>query len=121
LRKRSEEAEMAGTVSRFLPLVRDNQLLAINRPTYTNAKVLEAATAKSITVPSGATIVSLKGTVDFFVNFTATAVVPASDINDGSSPILICGGERVALAIRGASEISVISAYAGTVVVSFYN
>ncbi|MDD4987211.1 MAG: hypothetical protein PHQ43_15850 [Dehalococcoidales bacterium] len=112
---------MAGTINRFLPFIRDNQLLAINRPTYTNAKVLEAGTAESITVPSGATIVLLKGTVDFFVNFGATAVIPVSDINDGSSPILICGGEWVVFTIRGATAISVISGYTGTVIVSFYN
>lgn len=110
---------MAGTVNKLKPLVRDGRVVGINRPTYTNTRVLAATVAEAIAVPAGATIVMLNGNVEFWANFVTTAAVPAADVTDGSSPVLV--NYPMLITIEGATSISVVSSYTCLVTASFYN
>lgn len=58
-------------------------------PDHVDARVLAATTAESHTIPAGAKYVRLTGTVAFYMKFGGTAAIPASDITNGSSSILV--------------------------------
>lgn len=92
-----------------------------NVPGYVAARSLGAATAESITVPSGAAYVRLAGTDNFFYSFTGTATVPG-DVDDGTACELIKQqGEAEWLAVpSGATALSVISSGTPIVTASFY-
>ena len=94
---------------------------ALPRPRDVMARVLAAATAESITVPGGATFVVLSGTDDFYADFTKTAVTPAADIADGTSPILVPRGYKEIRELSGAATISVICEDACIVFAEFYS
>jgi len=109
---------MAGTVNLLNPLVKGGQVFGINRPMYTNTMVLAANTAESITVPAGAQFVILNGNVDYWADFVTTAAIPAADVTDGSSPVLI--NAINVFSLEGATTISVISASTCLATASFY-
>jgi hypothetical protein len=84
---------------------------------YVNNYVLVANTAKSITVPTGANYVLISGTsLPIYMNFQGTAVVPSTDITDGSGSFPNLG---VPIALVGTTAISIISPYAGVAGVAF--
>lgn len=83
--------------------------------TSVNGVVLAAGTAKSITVPSGATHALFSATDDFYANYTGTATV-ITDTTNGSGSEL----NPVIRTLLAATTISVIAAQATNVTVTFY-
>lgn len=77
------------------------------------ARALAANTAESITVPSGARIVVLTCTENFYANPVTTAAVPG-DVTDGSASEL----NPQARSVVGVTTISVITAAAGGAVLT---
>lgn len=66
---------------------------ALSIPTFSNRHDVAANTAESDTVPSISSVkaqyvnfIPTAACVDFYVNYTTTAVVPGGDITDGSAP-----------------------------------
>jgi len=94
--------------------------LALSKESFIATRVLAANTAESITVPGSAKYVILSGTADFWVNFITTAVVPAADIENGSSPIYIPSAYKELREISGVTTISAISTPGGIVTAEFY-
>lgn len=89
---------------------------------YIDARVLAATTAEAHTVPTGAKSVRLTGTGAFYVDFEAAAAIPAADITDGSSPILIpadCG--RLFSIPAACTAIGLIAAANCVVTMEFYS
>jgi hypothetical protein len=80
--------------------------------------VVVGTTAKSVTVPTGAEIVVFNATGDFCVDAFKTAVLPTSDLNDGT-------GSEMNPATRdckGLSSLSVIALTPGTnITLNFYS
>jgi D-arabinose 1-dehydrogenase-like Zn-dependent alcohol dehydrogenase len=108
---------MAGTVNELKPITRGGQgLIGLNVARYVNARVLAASTAESLAVPAGARYVLLTANADFWADFTTTAAIPATDITDGSSPLL----NPSLRALEGTTTISVISATVCIVTAEFY-
>ena len=55
---------------------------------YVNEYVVTANVAMTVTVPTGARIVTFSASADFYVNFSgAMAVIPATSITDGTAPL----------------------------------
>lgn len=78
---------------------------------------LAGGTAENITIPAGAKAVMLKGTDNFFVNFTTTAAVPG-DVTNGQASELIVSPQI--FDIDGVSNISVIASSACLVNAAFF-
>ena len=94
-----------------------NSALFYNPSTYVNHYVLAANVAETITVPSGANMVSFSPEIPFYANFAgATAAVPAGDVTDGTGSSYSPSTRYVA----GIATISIISSQAGIVTVEFY-
>lgn len=92
----------------------------LNVSTFIDARVLAATTAESHTIPSGAKSVRLTGTVPFFVNFAAAAAIPAADITDGSSSILVLT-DRIFSIPSSATAIGLIASAICTITMEFYS
>lgn len=105
---------MAAAPTRFLDLAND-MAFAITPSDCVMSRSLAADTAESITVPTGAGIVVLSATGDFYANWTTTATVPA-DVTDGSASELNPGVRKVA----AGATISVIAPAAARITASFY-
>jgi hypothetical protein len=87
---------------------------------YTDALVLSANTAKRHPIPAGAKFVSFSSPIDFWAKFgssTVTAAAPSADVTDGSAGELNPTSREIP---DGITHISVVSAVAGTVALSFY-
>jgi len=108
---------MAGTVNELKPITRGGQgLIGLNRPTYINARVLAATVAEAFTVPAGAKYVLLAANADFYADFGTTAVTPAADITDGTSPVF----NPSLRMLEGCTSISVVSPTVCIVTAEFY-
>lgn len=94
-------------------------------PDYVDARVLGVATAEQHTLPADANWVTFTATGPFWALFgtNPTAAIPAADVTDGTSPILsptlLYIGDLLA-ASPTKNKLSLISAAAQTVVMSFY-
>lgn len=86
-------------------------------PNYVNHYTLTANTARSITIPSTCSFAILSAPVDFLHNTNGTAVVPASDVVDGTGSFLNIGYCRVA----GGDVVSVISASTSYITMACYS
>lgn len=91
--------------------------LIINPSKQVNAYVLAPDTPKTIAKPAGARIAlfSFQSGANIYVAYDTVAVVPSSDITDGTSPELNPGGRDVV----GFSFISMISGSNTVATVSF--
>lgn len=85
--------------------------------TWVNSYALTANTAKSISVPSGATLCIISSDVDIWVASEGTAVVPVSDTTDGTGVVLNPGARSIP---AGVTTLSVISEYAAKVSIEWY-
>ena len=85
-------------------------------PDYVNHYTLTASTARDITIPSNCSFAILSAPVDFLHNTNGTAVIPASDVEDGTGSFLNIGYCRV----RGGDTVSVISASNSYITVACY-
>ena len=93
-------------------------LIGLPAPTWVNNYVLVASTAKSITVPTGAVYALISAvSLPIYMNFQGTAVIPSTDITDGSGsfPNLGC-----LISVVGVTTISVISPTAGPIGAAFW-
>ena len=85
-----------------------------------NAMVFTGAGVKTQNVPSGAQLVLIQPASgqDVFVSIgtSPTAAVPAGDITNGSASMQ----DPAMIALMGAAEISIATATAGVVTLSFY-
>jgi len=99
----------AGVLKPFEPVVKGGQYMGYARPRYVNS--LSFTGHEEFTVPAGAKLVVLTGTIDFYVMFNAldTAAV-ATDITDGSASTLVPAGKRTLFALDGIEYISVAAA-----------
>jgi hypothetical protein len=83
---------------------------------YIDTAVLVGGAAKSMTVPTGARYVRLKGTVVFYVNLVTTAVVPAGDVTNGTGVM----ASPDILFVEGVTTISLIASVAATITLEYY-
>ena len=84
---------------------------------YVNSYLLTASTAKTITIPSGARYVIFASTADIWVRVgSGTAVVPVGDTNNGTGSEL----NPVCRWVEGETQMSVISAYAAKISITYY-
>lgn len=86
---------------------------------YVSARAF--TTVEAIAIPSGAKIVRLAGTVDFYFSFTGTAAVPA-DVDDGTASELVKQQSNAEWFIipPDATAISLVAGSACVVTASFY-
>jgi len=85
-----------------------------------HARVLAANTAELVAVPAGAMFVVFSATADFYVKFGASevaAAVPGGDVTDGTASELNPSAREIP---DGATHLSLVSAAACTVTLSFY-
>jgi len=100
-----------------------SQTFALIHSDAINAVILAAATAKSITIPTGSKFVILNAldsygaSVGIYLNVGSTAEIPAGDVTDGSASEINPGVRYIA----GATTVSVISPVACYVSAAFYN
>ena len=89
-------------------------------PGYVDCRVLAATTHEAHTIPAGAKFVMITATGNTFINIGGTATVPAADITDGSSSILINGNTSRLFALGVATTIGIIASAIQTVTLEFY-
>jgi hypothetical protein len=82
---------------------------------YVNARALAANTEESTTVPTGASLVRIKCTADFYCVVGATATVPG-DTTDGSA----CELNPTGYVVYPGQVIHVISAANAVITFSYY-
>jgi len=92
----------------FAPIIREYPSLT----GYVDARVLAAATAETVTVPTGCNLMLFSATGAFYVRSGGTAAVPAADVTDGTGSALSPAVRRV----TPAATFSIIAPTAGTVV-----
>jgi len=84
---------------------------------YVNSYLLTATTAKTITIPTGARYVIFVATADIWVRIgTGTAAIPVGDTNNGTGSEL----NPVCRWIEGETQMSIVSAYAAKVSITYY-
>ena len=93
---------------------------SVNTGGYVDCRVLAASTAEVQTVPTGAKKVLITVTGNSFVQFGGAATVPAADVTDGSSPVLIVNTVPRMFACEGVATIGVISSAINTVTFEFF-
>lgn len=82
---------------------------------YVNAYVL-SDTAKTITIPTGAKFVMFSCVSDFYINFAGTAVIPVSDVTDGSASEL----NPTVRGVDGYTSFSAIASASCVLTVAYY-
>lgn len=85
-------------------------------PAYVNHRTVTAAETE--TVPDGASWVVITSDADLWASDSATAVVPSSDVTDGTGSLFLKAGVSRAFAVVAGQTLSVISA-SGTAHCSF--
>ena len=84
---------------------------------YINSYLLTASTAKTISIPSGSRYVIFASTSDIWVRIGAgTAAVPVGDTNNGTGSEL----NPICRWIEGETQMSVVSAYAAKISITYY-
>lgn len=69
---------------------------ALKPATFVDARVLAATTNETVTKPTGARFLRMRGTTPFWVNFASgTAAIPGADVTDGSSSVYNPDGEMI--------------------------
>lgn len=88
--------------------------------TYTDAMVLGINTAESWTVPSGCTLLVFGSPDPFYVRKGATAVIPSTEVADGTSPVfapaarLVTAGDSLSFIAPAATKVTLSCySYAG--------
>jgi len=84
---------------------------------YVNSYLLTATTAKTITIPTGARYAVFASTSDIWVRIgTGTATIPVGDTNNGTGSEL----NPVCRWVDGETQMSVVSAYAAKLSITYY-
>jgi hypothetical protein len=89
---------------------------SVNQSDHVNYAVVTPGTAVNLAVPADANHVLFNSNFEFFANVNTIAVIPAATITDGSGPDMNPGGRY----LGDVSTISVISSYAATIMMAFY-
>ena len=107
-----------GTLSRFLlPTQMGNNLLIIPACVHINAMFLGVDTDETWTVPTDVTFIFLSGTTNFYARFDGSpAVVPTTEVTDGSAPALNPTSRHVG----GITSISFISPAASIITIECF-
>lgn len=87
---------------------------------WVDAKALAASTAEAFTVPAGAHFVRLSGTVDFYVNDRATAIVPVDTADGTAAELIPAGGNGRLYAVEPGDVLSVIAGATAVVTAAYY-
>lgn len=69
----------------------------IKFPLWVDAVVLNAADAESYTVPAGASFCLITTSAPIYACISGTAVVPTTEISDGTASFLVSAGTQVSL------------------------
>jgi len=94
---------------------------ALQPSRYIDYRVLAAATAETITHPTGAVRAVIIPNADVYVNNQgATAAVPAADITDGTGPVFIPAGTARAFEVVAAGTLSIICSSAAVVAIEYF-
>ena len=93
------------------PVAFDN----VGNGTSQNRLLGTASTAENIAVTAGSNVVRMRATADFWYKFDDTAAVPTGDETTGGD-IFVPGGVSEYVHCSGVTNISVVSATAGTIV-----
>ena len=89
-------------------------------PDYVDARVLAATVAETITPPAAASVIALCATDDCWVDPSGTAVVPSTDVTDGTAAFLLPAGVWMYLVLSGQTSCSIISEAAAKVSIMYY-
>ena len=101
---------------KFFRNAKGDQTYAVSQG-YVNTYLLTASAAKTITIPTGSRYVIFASTADIWVRIgTGTAAIPAGDTNDGTGSAL----NPICRWIEGETQMSIISAYAAKISISYY-
>lgn len=98
------------------PVLDGYGILAVPLSDNSNVLILAPLVAKSITVPTGATIAVFSSTSTFWANTATTASVPDSDVTDGSASEL----NPEVREVTAGDTISVIAPVDSIVNITFY-
>lgn len=96
--------------------VSGSPIIGLNRPQYVDAVVLTANTAATYTFPTGKKYALFSATADFYVSYSGTAVVPSTNVTDGTGPEL----NPVMRQVDGLTSVSIISPSSCVVTVAIY-
>ena len=72
--------------------------------------------AKTITVPTGARVAVFSTLIDFYVKEGTTAVIPTTDVTNGSAPML----NAYVISVVGIEQMTLIAPTSGEVLVAYY-
>jgi len=108
-------------VNRLIYRVNKGQISIPVKADFVDAKVLVSTATEVVTVATTAQVVILRGNLDFYVNFNATtAVIPAADITDGTSPVFLGAGTPHAYELGTIVAFGIIAPAATIVTMEFY-
>lgn len=85
-------------------------------PRYVNAMVLGGAGAESYTVPTGSKFCVITSALPFYGCVTGTAVVPTTEITDGTGSFYVASGMQCKL--EGGTTLSVIRGTAASTIIT---
>lgn len=85
-------------------------------PRYIDAVVLGAGTAESYAVPAGAAYAIITSDGAFFARLTGTAVIPTTEVSDGTASMYIPAG--IQIRVEGGTTISMIRAAASSTIIT---
>lgn len=94
-----------------------NPTFGLNFSGYNDAIVLAAGVAQTYTIPSGAKSLLFSATESFYVAESGTASVPASNVVNGSAPVL----NPVLRGVGKLTSISIIAPVACIVTIAAYS
>ena len=101
---------------KFFRNAKGDQTYAVSQG-YVNSYLLTAGTAKTLTIPSGSRYVIFASTADIWVRIgTGTAAIPAGDTNNGTGSEL----NPICRWIEGETQMSIVSAYAAKISITYY-
>lgn len=96
--------------------------LAFPVPTdYVDARVLAANTAETLTKPTGAKFLRLRGNLLFYYNFNTTAAVPAADITNGTASVAVGASAFVEFSVENIASVSVVAPAATIVTAEWWS
>ncbi len=110
-------------VETYLDPVQDAQgrsTLGYRISNHVDIRQLAANVAEGHTVPSGAKHCLVRSQVDIWVDPASTAAVPSGDVTDGSAAYFIPAEVLEPIEVDDVTTLSIISEYAGLVMLAFY-
>lgn len=91
---------------------------SVDLPKYVDAKVLAANTSETYTIPDKAVWALITADGGFYIDYGATAAIPAADITDGTSSFYIPTGTQVR--VPAGVQVAVISSATRVITIACY-